>query len=103
MRISEYVRPGFSLLYAMTIQSACGMSTEDILRCVTINPARALGIEDRAGKIEAGKPADITILDIADMKGDVKDNWGNTTKGNKIFIPLLTMISGRVAYRQIFF
>ncbi len=103
VRISEYVHPGFSLLYAMTIQSACGMSTEDILQCVTINPARALGIEDRAGKIESGKPADITILDIADMKGDVKDNWGNVTKGNKIFIPLLTMISGRVAYRQIYF
>ena len=87
----------------MTVQSACGMSTEDILKSVTLNAAKALGIEDKAGFIKAGMPADIAILDIKDMKGEIKDNWGNVTEGNKIFIPLLTMINGRIAYRQMFF
>lgn len=103
VRVSEYARPGYSLLYAMAVQSACGMATEDILCRVTLNPAKALGIEDRAGSLRPGMPADIVILDIVDMKGEIEDNWGNVTEGNKLFIPLLTMIGGRVAYRQIFF
>ncbi len=31
------------------------------------------------------------------------DYWGDEIKANKLFILLLTMIDGRVAYRQIFF
>ena len=66
-------------------------------------PRRALGIEDRAGILMPGMPADIAILDIADTQMVFRDRYGNTAKGNKLFIPLLTMVGGRVAYRQIFF
>lgn len=103
VRISEYVKPGFSLLHALSVFSAAGASTERLLQCVTINPARALGIEDRAGILMPGMPADIAILDIADTQMVFRDRYGNTAKGNKLFIPLLTMVGGRVAYRQIFF
>jgi dihydroorotase len=103
VRISEYVRPGFSLLYAMCMLSAAGMSTEKILQCVTINPAKALGIQDRAGALKPGMPADVTVLDIVDAKREFADNYGNTIPGDRMFIPLLTMVDGRVAYRQIFF
>ena len=103
VRISEYVRPGFSLIYAMSMLSAVGMPTEKILQCVTINPARALGITDKAGSLKAGAPADVTVLDISDSDMILPDFWGDEIKANKLFIPLLTMIDGRVAYRQIFF
>lgn len=103
VRISEYVRPGFSLLYAMSMLSACGMPTEKILQCVTINPAKALGISDRAGMLRAGAPADVTVLDIRDSDMVLPDFWGDSIKADKLFVPLLTMIDGRVAYRQIFF
>ena len=103
VRISEYVRPGFSLLFAMTVQSAAGMDLEKILKAVTINPAKALGIADKAGIIKEGYPADIAILDIRDTDMQLTDNYGNTVDGNKLFVPLLTMKSGRVAFRQIFF
>ena len=103
VRISEYVRPGFSLLYAMSMLSAVGMKTEDILARVTIRPAEALGIREKAGALREGMPADIAVLDIADADRTLADNYGNTIPGNKLFIPLLTVIDGRVAYRQIFF
>jgi dihydroorotase len=102
VRVSEFIRPGFSLPFAMGMESAAGMEVGDILRCVTINPAKALGIDERAGTLEAGCPADIAVFDIRDAQKDVEDFYGNTGRG-KIFIPLLTMISGRVAWRQIFF
>lgn len=39
-----------------------GMKPFDALKAITINPARHLGIEDRVGSIEAGKDADIVIM-----------------------------------------
>ena len=38
-----------------------GMSKEDALKCVTINPAEMLSIDDRVGSLEPGKDADIVI------------------------------------------
>jgi imidazolonepropionase-like amidohydrolase len=38
-----------------------GMNRNDALKCVTINPAEILGIEDRVGSLEKGKDADIVI------------------------------------------
>lgn len=40
-----------------------GLSLEDVLPGLTINPARQVGIDDRKGSIEAGKDADLLILD----------------------------------------
>ena len=38
-----------------------GMSREDALKCVTINPAEILKIDNRVGSLESGKEADIVI------------------------------------------
>ena len=104
VRVSEYTRPGFSLLYAMSVNSAAGMPTEKILQSVTYTPAKALGIEEKAGVIREGAPADVAILDIRDVKAKTfTDNYGNSISGNKLFVPLMTVKGGRTAYRQIFF
>lgn len=103
VRVSEYTRPGFSLLYAMAVNSAAGMPVEKILQSVTLSPAKALGIESKAGVIREGAPADLAILDIQDNKKAMTDHYGNTVPGNKLFVPLMTIKNGRTAYRQIFF
>jgi imidazolonepropionase-like amidohydrolase len=38
-----------------------GLSENDALKLVTLNPARQLGIHDRVGSIEVGKDADLVI------------------------------------------
>jgi N-acetylglucosamine-6-phosphate deacetylase len=43
----------------------------DILRTVTLNPAKLLGIDDRKGSIEPGKKADIVIFDKDFRVGEV--------------------------------
>ncbi len=40
-----------------------GLSDDEALALVTINPARQFGIEDRIGSIEVGKDADLVIYD----------------------------------------
>ncbi len=40
-----------------------GLTEEEALRCVTINPAEILGISNRVGSLTKGKDADIVIWD----------------------------------------
>jgi len=49
----------FPLLPMYTIKY--GLTREEALRCVTINPAEILGIQNRVGSLEAGKDADIVV------------------------------------------
>ena len=48
---------------------AYGLSKEEALQLVTLNNAKILGIDDKAGSIETGKDADIVVStgDILDM------------------------------------
>ena len=80
-----------------------GMPLEKILQAVTIHPAKALHISDHAGSLKPRMPADIAIFDIHNADRLFADNYGNSIQGNQIFVPLMTMIDGRIAYRQIFF
>ena len=40
---------------------ANGMSEEDALKAITLNPAITLGVDDRVGSLEPGKDADFSI------------------------------------------
>ena len=64
---------GFFHGYGMCPKSGCwclkqpwpfyGLSPEDALAMITIEPAKMLGIEDRVGSIEPGKDADLAFFD----------------------------------------
>ncbi|MFF2022943.1 N-acetylglucosamine-6-phosphate deacetylase [Streptomyces sp. NPDC058171] len=40
-----------------------GLSVEDVVRAISVNPARLLGIDDTVGSLEPGKYADLVVLD----------------------------------------
>jgi N-acetylglucosamine-6-phosphate deacetylase len=40
----------------------CGLPLSDAIRLASLNPARLLGIQDRAGSVEVGRSADLTLL-----------------------------------------
>jgi N-acetylglucosamine-6-phosphate deacetylase len=56
-----------------------GMPLEKALKAATINPARAIGIDSKVGSIEAGKRADLVVLD-----GDMNVEY-TFCKGKKVF------------------
>ncbi|MBR1820929.1 MAG: amidohydrolase [Clostridia bacterium] len=58
------------LRFCAAMAIANGMPQADALRCVTINPARHIGVENRVGSLEIGKDADIVLTDgsIFDMQ-----------------------------------
>jgi len=62
--------PGISLHVELERLVEAGLSPLGALRAATLNPARVLGMADSLGSIEAGKLADLVLLD-ADPLADV--------------------------------
>ncbi len=62
-----------------------GMDPSEALRAVTINPARALKVQDRLGSIEAGKDADLVFLSGDPFETATRVQW--------------VMVNGKEAYR----
>ncbi|WP_181350705.1 amidohydrolase [Thalassobacillus sp. CUG 92003] len=52
-----------------------GLSVEEALRGITINPARNLGVEDRIGSIEIGKDADLVLWNHHPFEFMAKPVW----------------------------
>jgi imidazolonepropionase-like amidohydrolase len=68
--------PGFSLHDELSLfVGTLGMSPAEALRTATLRPARFLGLADSLGTVEAGKVADLVLLD-ADPLADI----GNTRR-----------------------
>jgi imidazolonepropionase-like amidohydrolase len=63
-----------------------GLTPHEVLRSATVGGARALGLPDQVGEVEAGRLADLVILD-ADPLADI----GNLAK-------VYRTIKGGVAY-----
>jgi cytosine/adenosine deaminase-related metal-dependent hydrolase len=52
------------LLQRSRLQSAAALSSQELLRMVTIDGARALGLADRVGSLEIGKDADFCVVSL---------------------------------------
>jgi imidazolonepropionase-like amidohydrolase len=67
------------LLIDASIGGGYGMSDDDILKAVTLTPAKILGVADRVGSLEAGKDADVILLDgpPTSAKTWVRQVWVN--------------------------
>jgi imidazolonepropionase-like amidohydrolase len=61
--IGPFIEPGFSVMREMVSLRNAGFTPYEILRMATVNPAIYLGHEDSMGTIEAGRRADLVLLD----------------------------------------
>ncbi|MBA7476872.1 Imidazolonepropionase [subsurface metagenome] len=83
---SAFIAPQEELSFQASMSARLGLDDETALRAITINSARALGIDDRVGSLEVGKDADIVI-----KKGSLLD----------VTTPVdLVLINGKIIYQR---
>ena len=75
---------------------ALGFSLEDTIRMATLNPARAIGMDDALGSLAPGRAADISVLEEATGDWLFHDTEGDTLRGDKALSPVLTVKGGEV-------
>ncbi len=81
--------PGFSLDRELELYVLAGLTPAQALKTATITPAQAMGVDKQTGSIEAGKQADIIIVD-GDPLTNISDVRKVTTviKAGKIYDPV---------------
>ena len=79
---------------------ALGMTLPDIVRAVTINPAKAMGMAERIGQLTPGTQADIAILKWKEKPVTFKDCLGASIEGKGLLVPQMTMLGGEIRYCQ---
>jgi imidazolonepropionase-like amidohydrolase len=64
-----------NLPYEAGFAQAYGLSHEEALKAVTVNPAEILGVADRMGTIEPGRIADVVVTDgdLLEIRTQVKN------------------------------
>ncbi|MBQ8350489.1 MAG: amidohydrolase family protein [Clostridia bacterium] len=100
-RCSAFYRGGrYGLTMCMSIMRAVGMGEEDILRAVTSNPARALGMAGKWGCLRVGGTADIAVLDYTQEGFDLTDAAGHHITSKKGYRCALTIADGQIVYKH---
>ena len=83
---SHWIAPQEELSFQAAMSARLGLDDLVAMKAITINTARALGVDDRVGSLEVGKDADIVI-----KKGTLLD----------VACPVdMVLIDGRIVYRR---
>ena len=83
---TDYGLPGFSLLRELELYVEAGLSPLDAIRAATVVPAEVTDMIREVGTIEAGKRADLVVLDanpLADIHNLRRSRWVVT--GGRMF------------------
>lgn len=70
--------PGYGIHWEMQAHAAGGMTPHEVLRAATIGSAETIGRQDEIGSIDAGKYADLVILDrnpLRDIRNALAIAW----------------------------
>src|SRR5262249_31846145 len=89
------VRPVKSLANVMSAMLRLGMTLKDVVDRVTCAPAKAVRLEDRAGSLKPGLPADITGFRVDAGEYEVSDCYTKVRKADQRVVPLITFKNGR--------
>jgi imidazolonepropionase-like amidohydrolase len=82
----SYIAPQEELSFQASMSAHYGLDDREALKGITINSARALGIDDRVGSLEVGKDADIAI-----KKGSLLDHTAPVD---------MVLINGKIIYQR---
>jgi dihydroorotase len=92
--------PVWDLPTTMTKLLHFGMSLEDIVRRVTVAPARIMGYEGTVGTLKPGANADVAVFGLRDGNFELKDSDGNVVTAKRRLVSQTTIKDGRIWYER---
>jgi dihydroorotase len=75
---------------------AVGMSLEQVIAAATVNPARAIGWDDRIGRLEVGREADVAVLELVEEPTTLRDCGGAALQAPRFLRARHTIRAGQV-------
>jgi dihydroorotase len=88
--------PPNDLATAATRLLLLGMSLQEVIERMTINPARALNFGTAIGTLKPGSEADVAILELQDRDVIYTDGDNKTRKARQVLTPVITVRDGKV-------
>ncbi len=93
----------FGLPNIMSKYLNLGMPLEDVVAACTATPAKLIGLEGKVGTLAPGACADVAVFRLKKHSTVFLDSLGETFRGEQLLVPQLTLLGGKVVYRQIDF
>ncbi len=86
--------PAYGLTVTMSKFLELGLPLEEMIAMTTVNPAKALRIDDRKGSLKPGMDADISILEIHSGRWPLPDSPGEILNVTRLIRPHMTVKAG---------
>ena len=86
--------PVFDLPTTLSKFLALGMSLSEVIAASTLNPAKAIGWDDRIGHLKPGAFGDATVLELKDEVITLSDSVGEMLNAEKVLRHIATIIDG---------
>jgi dihydroorotase len=87
--------PAFTLLTVMSKFLHLGIPLVDIVRAVTVTPARLIGLEGEVGTLAVGARGDVAVLRLVDGDFELFDIHGNKRRAARMLEHQATVLGGR--------
>jgi len=102
-RTSLFGNMVFGLPVVMSKYLSLGLGVPEVVKACTATPASLLGMSSKMGTLAPGAYADVAIFELTDKAFPYRNKCGETFVGNKLLIPKMTILNGKIMFRQIDF
>jgi dihydroorotase len=96
LTIPGRLRTVHSMTEMMTRFLALGFTLEQVVTMCTVNPAKAIGADDRLGSLKTGRQADISVLKVIEGDWTVYDVLGTSLSVQQAVVPVLAVKQGEL-------
>ena len=89
--------PTYDMPTAMSRILHLGMPLPEVIRCSTVEPARAVGWDDRIGTLGQGRDADVAVFAIEAVDMDLEDCQSQMRRISQLLVPKAVWRAGEPA------
>lgn len=101
VRSSLFEPTVFGLPLIMSKYLALGVPLKQVVEACTAKPAEMMGLSGQIGTLAPGSLADVSLFKLKNSAVNMKDIFGDVLTCDRLFVPQMTIVRGKVGYRNI--